>query len=485
MRGFHFHLRRTTKRMLYACLLFVAALTLSTSRAPGTLEVIQNRGVLRIITIPGSTTYFEDGKGKAGFEYLLTKAFARHLGVKLEISVMESVNSALIAVGTPVGDFAAAGLTITPERKKRFRFSIPYHHTSELLIYRQGERRPTSVADLRNGRLLVLKGSSHLERLQQLKQQYENLSWEELDEDMLRLMQLVHEGETDFAIVDANAYRVDRSIYPKAKAAFDISPPQPLGWVFPQNGDGSLLKAANQFLKEYEKSGKLSKLWDQFLGHTKKFSVAGSQLFMSRMNSRLPKYQGMFKETADKYAIDWLLLAAISYQESHWNPKAKSPTGVRGLMMLTLSTAKEMGVKKRLDPEQSLDGGARYFLKAKERIPSQIKEPDRTWFALAAYNIGLGHLEDARVLTDRAGKNPNLWSDVSEHLPLLQQKKFYSTVRHGYARGKEPVQYVQNIRHYYDILKLHIRESEKRQERERMIDLPSSSNLGSDSLLSL
>ena len=153
--------------------------------------------------------------------------------------------------------------------------------------------------------------------------------------------------------------------------------------------------------------------------------------------------------------------------------------------MLTLATAKEMGVKNRLDAAQSLDGGARYLLKIKARIPAQISEPDRTWFALAAYNIGFGHLEDARVLTDRAGDNPNLWSEVREYLPLLQQKKYYSTVKYGYARGNEPVQYVQNIRHYYSILKWHHLEEEKRAERDKTIDLPSSSNLGSDALLSL
>ena len=485
MRGFHFHLKRTTKLAVYTCLLLVIAMILSTSRAPGSLEIVQNRGVLRVITMPGSTTYFEDGKGKGGFEYLLTKAFAKSIGVDLEVAVMDSVSSALLAINTPRGDFAAAGLTITPERRQKFRFSLPYHSITEQLIYRQGNKRPKTIDDLEGGLLLVLKDSAHQEHLRQLKQEHPKLSWEEIDQDMLHLMQLVHEGKADYAVIDSNAYRVDRSIYPKAKAAFDLSGPRPLGWVFPKNGDDSLLQAANDFILEYEASGKLQKLWDRFLGHTGRFSVAGSQLFMSRINSRLPAYEPLFKAAAKKYDMDWQVLAAIAYQESHWNPKAKSPTGVRGLMMLTLATAKEMGVKNRLDAAQSLDGGARYLLKIKARIPAQISEPDRTWFALAAYNIGFGHLEDARVLTDRAGDNPNLWSEVREYLPLLQQKKYYSTVKYGYARGNEPVQYVQNIRHYYSILKWHHLEEEKRAERDKTIDLPSSSNLGSDALLSL
>jgi membrane-bound lytic murein transglycosylase F len=166
----------------------------------------------------------------------------------------------------------------------------------------------------------------------------------------------------------------------------------------------------------------------------------------------LPKYEELVRSVAEEYQLDWQLLAAISYQESHWNPYARSPTGVRGMMMLTSNTAGEMNVENRLDPVQSLRGGARYFKKVKRLLPGDIIEPDRTWFALAAYNIGRGHLEDARVITERQGGDPDRWVDVKERLPLLQKSKYYRSTRHGYARGSEPVTYVKNIRHYYNIL---------------------------------
>ena len=150
--------------------------------------------------------------------------------------------------------------------------------------------------------------------------------------------------------------------------------------------------------------------------------------------------------------MDWQLLAAVDYQESHWNPVAESPTGVRGMMMLTLPTARELGVDNRLDVTQSLRGGARYLKDIRRRLPDDIYEPDRTWLALAAYNIGMGHLEDARVITDRQGGDPHLWQDVMERLPLLQKRQFFETTRYGYARGVEAATYVQNIRHYYSIL---------------------------------
>ncbi len=150
--------------------------------------------------------------------------------------------------------------------------------------------------------------------------------------------------------------------------------------------------------------------------------------------------------------LDWTLLAALSYQESHWNPRAKSPTGVRGIMMLTLPTAKEVGVKSRLDAAQSIKGGAKYYARIYERLPEEIVEPDRTWVALAAYNVGIGHIHDAQTLAKRQDKDPNSWSVLAEMLPLLSQKRYYRTVKHGYARGSEPVFYVNRVRNYRDLL---------------------------------
>jgi membrane-bound lytic murein transglycosylase F len=149
---------------------------------------------------------------------------------------------------------------------------------------------------------------------------------------------------------------------------------------------------------------------------------------------------------------DWRLLAAIGYQESKWDPTAVSPTGVKGLMMLTAETAQRLGVKDREDPRQSIFGGARYLQKMRETIPERVPEPDRTWLALAAYNLGYGHLEDGRILTQMHGKDPDSWQDVREHLPLLGQERWYMQVKRGYARGWEAVKFVDNVRGYLDIL---------------------------------
>lgn len=486
MLGFYFHLKKTTKRILYGLLLFLFALTLSTSRAPTHLEEVINRGELRAVTLMGSTTYFQNARGEGGFEYWLASAFAEHLGVDLKITHRESVSGVIVAIGGPLGDMAAAGLTVTPQRQQTLRFSKPYYEVTQKLIYRNGSRRPRNIGDLADGQLVVIPQSSHSERLEELKSDLPSLEWQEAPGlEMLDLMAMVDSGEVEYAIVDSISFRVDRGIYPRARGAFDISEPQSIAWAFPRHGDDSLVEAANRFLEQYEASGELDRLKKRTLLQANEFNFAGSQLFMKRVSSRLPDYLAMFQDVAQKYGIEWQLLAAIAYQESHWDHRATSPTGVRGLMMLTLPTADEMGVANRLDPRQSLDGGTRYFLKTKSRIPDDITEPDRTWFAMAAYNIGLGHLEDARVLTERAGRNPHLWNDVKEFLPLLQQKKYYSTVKYGYARGYEPVSYVRNVRHFRTILNWHTLDEKRRLERENRLELPNSSDWNTGSMLSL
>ena len=174
------------------------------------------------------------------------------------------------------------------------------------------------------------------------------------------------------------------------------------------------------------------------------------------MKSRLPRLEALFKKYAAKHDIPWTLLAAQSYQESHWNRRAKSPTGVRGIMMLTLTTAKEMGVESRLDVEQSIMGGAKYLSRLEKRIPDSVEGEDRWWYALAAYNVGMGHLHDARALARDLDLDPDSWLELKGVLPLLSQKKYYKNLKYGYARGAEPVTYVRQIRNYQNIMRAQI-----------------------------
>ncbi|MDB2533903.1 membrane-bound lytic murein transglycosylase MltF [Porticoccaceae bacterium] len=455
MRELSIRLRKLRNRAILVVLLMVFAGYISKSTQQTDLAIVKAKGRLVMLTLPGPTTYFEDGRGKNGFDYLLSKAFADSLGVELEVKVVPTLRRLLLSVGGPQGDFAAANLVKTAVRDKSLSFAKPYLEVTQKLIYRGGSKRPRSL-DRLEGELVVIADSSHSENLTKLKDEHPNLEWREQDNaEMSDLIRKVHDGEISYSVVDSLSYLINRHIYPKARSAMNISEPQPIAWAFPSHNDGTVLAAANAFLEDYIASGELQSLTDQLLAQTENFSASDSHRLGKLVANRLPKYEPLFRETAAEFGVDWHLLAAVAYQESHWNPKAKSPTGVRGLMMLTLGTAKEMKVENRLDAAQSMKGGAAYLLKLKARLPTRILDPDRTLFALAAYNVGFGHLEDARVLTVRNGKNPDSWEDVRAHLPLLSKKEFYSTVKYGYARGGEPVLYVDNIQYYKTYLQLY------------------------------
>lgn len=437
-------------------LLLCASLLLSGSHTPTALEQVLEAGKLTILSRNGPTTYYEGTDGLDGFEYTLAKAFADHLQVELKITDEEHIGSLISAVGSDRGQFGAAGLTVTENRIKNVRFSEPYLQVTQQLIYRSGSERPRSFEDLQGKTILVISDSAHVETLKYLQKLYPNLRWHEQSNlEMIDLIEMVHSGEIDLSIVDSNAYDLNRTLYPLARVAFDISEPQQLAWVFPKGRDNSLYQLANEFLQRARDNGMIDQIKDQYYGQINTMDVGSALTFARRIETRLPRWQEHMQQAGATYNFDWQLLAAVSYQESHWNPKAQSYTGVRGLMMLTRTTAKEMGIENRIDPVQSIFGGAKYLRKIYDRIPDSVEGEDRQWLALTAYNVGFGHMEDARILTEREGGDPNKWSDVKKHLPLLAKRKYYRTLKHGYARGWEPVAYVENIRNFYNTIAWH------------------------------
>lgn len=440
----------TPPNLLIALLL--PLLTTACSEPQNELQRIQSEGKLVVITRNAATTYFEGPNGPTGLEYDLASGFAEELGVKLEMTVAGNVSEVLTQLAAGNADMAAAGLTIIAPREQWAHFSTPYQQITQQLIYRSGHRRPKSLAKL-NGQLEIIAESSHAEQLRKLKSKYPKLSWIENSEvESEELLNLVWEKVLDYTIADSNEVAMNRRYYPELRIAFDISEPQPLAWAFPKSRDDSLHHAANAYFADLESSGRLAQLIDRYYGHLEDFDYVGTRTYMRHIQQRLPEFRAMFEYSGKEYDVDWRLLAAMAYQESHWDPAAVSPTGVRGLMMLTSATALELGVEQRADPVQSIRGGALYFSRLLKRLPDHITEPDRSWLAMAAYNIGYGHLEDARIITQQQGTDPDSWKEVRERLPLLHNRKWYRKTRFGYARGNEVVRYVENIRSYYDIL---------------------------------
>lgn len=438
------------RRLSFAVLLMAL---ISCSAPTPLIEQIKAGGELLVVTRNSGTTLYQSAHGLNGFEYDLVNLFSDSIGVKPKFIIPDRFDQVLDKVSKGEAHLAAAGLSVTQARQTNLRFATPYQEITQQVVYLRGQHKPRKVEDLIGKQVEVIAGSSHEEMLNTLKSTYPYLEWTPRDDlEVFDLLKRVADGEIDYAIADSNEIAFHRHFIRTVRIGFDLTEPQSLAWALPHNQDHSLFKAVERFFSEIKKNGTLKQLIERHYGYVDRLDFVETRTFNRHVENRLPEYEKLFKAAADENEMDWRLLAAMGYQESHWNPKAKSPTGVRGIMMLTLAAAKDMKIKSRLDPEQSIMGGARYLKNIERRLPEDITQPDRIWMALAAYNIGFGHLEDARVLTERQGDDPDRWADVKKHLPKLSEKKWYSTVKRGYARGNEPVNYVDNIRAYYGLL---------------------------------
>ena len=453
---------------IYALLTFLLG---TCSSPPPLLDQVIDTGQLRVLTRNSPSTYFIGPDGPAGPEFDLVRGFADELGVTLVIETVDSVSEIMPRLMSGEVHLAAAGLSMTKSRLEYLDFGHPYNSVDMHLIYKLGTGRPRSIEDVVGRSIEVVAGSSHADMLASLAEAYPGLEWSEnADAEVVDLLRKVAAGDLDFTIADSSDFNIQRHFYPELRVALDLDIEDPIAWAFRKNHGDSLLRRADRYLIEAGRKGLLAQVHDRYYGHTEKFDYVGTRAFVRHFESRLPRYRQMFEEAGRLHGVDWRLLAAIGYQESHWRSHAISPTGVRGIMMLTQATADFLDIEDRMDPESSIFGGAEFFAQQLERIPLNVPEPDRTWMALAAYNVGFNHLLDARQIVEWQGRDPDAWVDVSETLPLLAKQRWYSRVEYGYARGWEPVLYVNNIRNYYNIIKW-ITENEPEKEEVPELEL--------------
>ncbi len=452
-------------RLLFYTL--VAVLIGTCSSPTSVLDQVLEVGELRVVTRDSPTTYFVGPEGPGGPEFDLVQGLADDLGVKLVIYSVDSISEILPHLISGESHMAAAGLSITKSRREYLSFGHPYDAVDMHLIYKLGTGKPRSFEQVLGRSIEVVASSSHSEMLAYLREIYPDLEWlENADVEVADLMQKVARGELDFTVADSSEFNIQRHFYPDLRVALDLEISDPIAWAY-RKGDGdSLLARADEYLIRSDRSGLLAQVHDRYYGHTKKFDYVGTRAFIRHFDSRLPRYRPWFEEAAGMNDLDWRLVAAIGYQESHWRSHAVSPTGVRGIMMLTQATADYLDVEDRMDPESSIFGGARFYARQTQRLPDSVVEPDRTWMALAAYNVGFNHIKDARQIVEWQGGDPDTWIDLSQALPLLARREWYSRVKYGYARGWEPVLYVNNIRSYYNILRW-ITASEPQEEDEQ------------------
>ena len=431
------------------------------------LNTITMHGELRVGMLRSLTTLYIDNQNPTqvgGFEYAFLQQFAQALNVKLKVIFANDVDELLQKSVNNQIDIIAAEIRGSDEARKTFIMGDPYHYSKQQLVYRKGSVKPYAFQDIL-GNLTVAENSLQSYLLQNISSGYPDLQWYESPElNVEELLKLVDDKKINYTIANNRTIAIMQRIYPSIAVAFDVIHDNPTAWFFPASPDKSLFDRANQFIAESKKNGTLQKLEYHYFSYMNHFDYVDTRTFIRAINKTLPKYQMLFEKYAAQNNMDWKFIAAMAYQESHWNPKAASSTGVRGIMMLTKSTAESLGIKNRLNPEQSIRGGTSYLKQLLNRIPKSIEKEERKWFALAAYNMGMGHLWDARTLAKKLGKNPDSWQDIKKVLPLLSEEEYYTELKYGFARGYQAIHFVDSIQQYYISLVGYLLEKTYRQK---------------------
>jgi len=409
---------------------------------------------LVVTTRYGPATYYLDAENnRAGYTYDVIEAFARKNGFSVKWQVSDSYSGLFDSLRSQKTHLVAASLIAPAIEEQRLLRTPPLYETRVVVVTRDTAPTIRNLADLGKVRLGAMGDCGHLPLLISAHRKYPKLAWTTLQDVFPEeLLSRLAEGEFDAVVVNEQDFDLARNHYPSLKIAYSFADQQPIVWALPYRSSKKLAIKLNQFFLESRRNGSIDQIYERYFGHVKRLEPEHAEGILDRRISVLPQYRHLFHEAENLTAIDWRLLAAIGYQESKWNPYATSFTGVRGMMMLTNETADRMGVTDRLDPRQSILAGAKYLILLKDSLPERISEPDKTWLALAAYNQGLGHLEDARRIAKAKGKNPDRWADVKQTLPLLSRGGYKDVMRYGYARGGEAVIFVESIRNYYDIL---------------------------------
>ena len=417
-----------------------------------TLHKIIKAGQITVITRNSAHCYYTYREEPMGFEYELAKEFSDYLGVKLNVQLIEDWEEMIPALENGSGAFIAAGITVTPKRQKQAAFSDGYMNIQQHIISRRNRAKIKKLEDLSGKTIHVRTATSYQERLEEIQKQGIDFAIE-LHNDLPteELIQHVDRGEIEFTVADSNIALLSRRHYPGAIMAGAISDLQPLGWAV--HPEALRLRAKiNSFFKIIKKNGKYGEIYNKYYGDVANFDYVDLSIFHRRIRTRLSRYSPFIKAAAKKHGFDWRLISAQIYQESHLNPWARSPAGAKGLMQLLSSTAHSLGVKDIYNPVENINAGVQH-LKNLYDLFDGADGNDRLLISLAAYNIGQGHIQDARQLAVNMDLDPDLWESLAKTLPLLGFRKYYKKSKYGYCRGTEPVLYIKQIMIYYDILK--------------------------------
>lgn len=439
------------------------------------LAEIKAEGVLKALTTYSGTSYFLY-RGKAmGFEYELLQRFAQYLGVQLEIVVTSDIDSLFNELNDGEIDLVAHSLTITSERKQEVNFTDYLYLTNQVLVQKKPDNwrkmkwnkvEKTLVHDaieLIDDTVSVRKNTSYFQRLNNLSSEIGgDIIIDTLPGSLAtdEIIKMVVDGYIKYTIADKNIASINASYYPILNIDVPISFSQRIAWAVRRNSP-ELLEVANKWLEDFKKEVDYNVIFNKYFKNTRAFKARIKSDFYSLNNNKISKYDDIIKKNAAIIGWDWRLLASLIYQESQFDPHAKSWAGASGLMQIMPATAKELGVKDRSNPEQVIQGGAKYLKLLYDRFDMVEDSVQRIKFSMVSYNCGYGHVTDAQNLAEKRGIDRNIWDDHIDNIILeLSYPKNYNdpVVKYGYVRGTEPYNYVANIFERYDHYKQFIKE---------------------------
>jgi len=440
----------------FCSLLALAFAVVALAGCSARLDPPEQRGELVVAVRDTPGYYQEDENSSNGFEHDLAELFGHELGVKTRFVVTRDHAELLQLLRRGKVHFAAvsvAGDAAAAPPQDDLRYTSPLRVADQLLVQNTDSVPLDEPSDIKGKTIEVLAGSPQEAALSAMnggRPPFKLVAQTGITE--VDLLERVSRHQSELAATDASHFAIAQNYFPNLQVAQKIPGSVSFAWAFAQDADPALFQKAQAFIERIREDGTLARISDRYFGHIRRINRIGISDFLERIATLLPHYRHDFQAAQEVTGIDWRLLAALAYQESGWDPLATSFTGVRGMMMLTDDTADRMHVGNRLDPKQSIAAGAKYLADLIDELPAKVKQPDRTWLALAAYNLGQGHMNGARAIAVGLKRDPDSWYEMKKVLPLMARQKYYQHLKSGRARGGEAVIMVENVRSFYDIL---------------------------------
>lgn len=426
------------------------------------LDAIKEDGVLHAIAIYNSTSYFLYKGMPMGFEYELLSRLAKDLGLELKITIAKDIDDLFDMLNNGDGDLIAYGLTITEPRKKLVSFTENHYVTHQALVqrmpqnwrslpgYKIDKHVISNTLELIGDTVWVRENSSYSERLKNLQDEIGSeipIKYIKGNSTTDEIIKMVVNGEIDRTVADYNIAAVNKTYYPILHIDTRISFSQRIAWAVRQNSP-ELLEAINNWIIKEKASNDYYAIYNKYFKSRKSYRRRIQSDFYSKNSNKISEFDAIVKENAARIGWDWRFLCSQIYQESKFNPKAKSWTGASGLIQLMPATAKEVGVSNSFNPVENIRGGVKYLDRMREQFETVVDSIQKIKFTLAAFNCGAGHVFDAMRLAEKNGDDPNRWDEnVEIYMLKLSEKKYYTdeVVKYGFVRGTEPYKYVKNI----------------------------------------